>query len=189
MPEKDCPYVSRAGLKLAAALRAFELDVTGRVACDFGSHTGGFVDCLLQHGAARVYAVEPGYGVLDYRLRRDARVVVCERTNALGFTCPEECDLATIDVGWTPQRVILPVVRRCLRPESGRAISLIKPQYESPPQLLRHGVVPPEHIDAVLATCREETRQTGWQILGEIESPIRGHGGNAEYLWLLVPPT
>jgi 23S rRNA (cytidine1920-2'-O)/16S rRNA (cytidine1409-2'-O)-methyltransferase len=80
-------------VKLEAALRAFGIDVSGFVCCDFGSHTGGFVDCLLQHGAARVYAVEPGYGVLDYNLRRDPRVVVCERTNALRYIPPERCDL------------------------------------------------------------------------------------------------
>ncbi len=187
MPEAHCPYVSRAGLKLAAALHAFGIDVTGRVVCDLGSHVGGFVDCLLQHGAARVYAVEPGYGVLDYHLRRDSRVVVCERTNALSFTCPERCDLVTIDVGWTPQRVILPTVRRCLKPIEGRAITLVKPQYEAPPGLLRHGVVPPERVQDVLATCRQEAEQAGWQIQDELQSPIRGHGGNTEFLWLIAP--
>ena len=105
-------YVSRGGHKLAAALGAFQIDARGLVCTDLGSHVGGFVDCLLQHGAARVYAVEPGYGVLDYRLRQDARVVVCERTNALHYASPEPCDLVTIDVGWTAQRLVLPAARR-----------------------------------------------------------------------------
>src|SRR5512139_1290565 len=96
MPEEACPYVSRGGLKLAAALREFQLEPAGWICADFGSHVGGFVDCLLQHGAAKVYAVETGYGVLDYGLRRDPRVVVCERTNALHYVCPEPCDLVTI---------------------------------------------------------------------------------------------
>ncbi len=185
MPQ-DSRYVSRAGLKLEAALRAFDVTVTGWTCCDFGSHTGGFVDCLLQHGAARVYAVEPGYGVLDYKLRRDPRVVVCERTNALTFTPPELCDLVTIDVGWTQQRLILPAARRCLKPD-GRVITLLKPQYEAAKHLLKAGVVPPERLDEVLAACRAEIQQLGWTIRGEIRSPLRGHGGNIECLLYLEP--
>lgn len=180
----DFRYVSRGGLKLEAALRAFGVDATGRICADFGSHAGGFVDCLLQHGAARVYAVEPGYGVLDYKLRRDARVVVCERTNALAYTSPEPCDLVTIDVGWTPQRLILPAARRCLR-EGGVVLTLVKPQYEAEKPLLRAGVLPAEHLAAVLEQCRREVSSLGWIVEGEIESPIRGHGGNVEFLWKL----
>ena len=186
MTKPGAQYVSRAGLKLAAALHAFGLDVTGLVCADFGSHAGGFVDCLLQHGATRVYAVEPGYGVLDYRLRRDERVVVFERTNALKFICPEPCDLITIDVGWTQQRLILPAARRCLKPD-GRVATLVKPQYEAPKDWLDAGVVPPDRLDEVLAICRNDIRQLGWQIPQSIESPIRGHGGNIEHVWLLLP--
>jgi 23S rRNA (cytidine1920-2'-O)/16S rRNA (cytidine1409-2'-O)-methyltransferase len=186
MSAPDCPYVSRAGLKLAAALDAFGVDVTGAVCCDLGSHTGGFVDCLLQRGAARVHAVDPGYGILDYKLRRDARVVVHERTNALHFACPECCDLVTIDVGWTPQRLILPPAGRCLG-LGGRVITLVKPQYEAPKSWLERGVVPAERLAEVLATCRTDVSGLGWQLQGEIESPLRGHGGNTEFLWLLVP--
>jgi 23S rRNA (cytidine1920-2'-O)/16S rRNA (cytidine1409-2'-O)-methyltransferase len=184
MPEDACPYVSRGGVKLAAALREFQLDVTGWTCADFGSHVGGFVDCLLQHGAARVYAVETGYGVLAYSLRRDPRVVVCERTNALDYACPQPCDLVTIDVGWTPQRLILPAARRSLKP-GGQVLTLVKPQYEAPPQWLAAGVVPPARLPAVLATCRGDIQDLGWQIQREMESPLRGHGGNVEYLWLL----
>ena len=186
MAEELDRYVSRGGLKLAAALQAFNLDPTGWVCADLGSHVGGFVDCLLQHGAARVYAVEPGYGVLDYRLRRDPRVVVCERTNALSYACPVPCDLVTIDVGWTPQRLILPVARRCLKPGGGRVLTLIKPQYEAPREWLRGGIVPEQHRADVLDACRRDVQALGWTIAGEIESPLRGHGGNLEHFWLLT---
>lgn len=186
IPDAEGAYVSRGGLKLEAALRGFNLTVTGWVCCDLGSHTGGFVDCLLKHGAGRVYAVDPAHGVLDYRLRQDARVVVCERINALRFVCAEPCDLVTVDVGWTPQRLILPVAQRCAKPQTGRVLTLIKPQYEAPPRWLRSGVLPAERREGVLATCREDARRLGWQIAAEMESPILGHGGNVEYLWLLT---
>ena len=186
MTTPESRYVSRGGLKLEAALLAFAVDVAAFDCVDFGSHAGGFVDCLLQHGAGRVFAVDPGYGVLDFRLRKDPRVVVCERTNALRFNCPAPCDLATIDVGWTPQRLILPVARRALKP-SGSVISLVKPQYEADPSDLEAGIVPPDRLPTILARCRTEATEAGWDIQGEIESPIRGHGGNAEWLWLLRP--
>jgi 23S rRNA (cytidine1920-2'-O)/16S rRNA (cytidine1409-2'-O)-methyltransferase len=186
MSEDAERFVSRGGLKLDAALQAFELDVTGYVCADFGSHVGGFVDCLLQQGAAKVYAVEPGYGVLDDRLRKDDRVVVCERTNALRFTRPEPCDLVTIDVGWTPQRLILPAARRALKAE-GRVVTLVKPHYEAPQRWLRGGVLPAERLDEVLATCRTDVSDLGWTIDRELKSPLAGHGGNVEWLWLLHP--
>ncbi len=187
MPDEACPYVSRGGLKLAAALAEFKIDPHGWTCADFGSHAGGFVDCLLQHGAERVYAVDPGYGVLDYSLRRDQRVVVCERTNALRYVCAEPCDLITIDVGWTTQRLILPPARRSLKRDTGRVLSLIKPQYEAPKDWLRKGIVPPERLDEVLAQCSADVTGLGWQVAGRIDSPIRGHGGNTEQLWLLRP--
>jgi 23S rRNA (cytidine1920-2'-O)/16S rRNA (cytidine1409-2'-O)-methyltransferase len=185
MNEAEHPYVSRGGVKLEGALRAFGLSVQGFTVADFGSHAGGFVDCLLRQGAAKVYAVEPGYGVLDYRLRRDARVVVCERQNALHAACPEPCDLVTIDVGWTRQEHILPAARRWLKPD-GRVVSLIKPHYEAPKDMLRDGIVPAEALPAILEALRKQIA-AGWSIEAESESPIRGHGGNAEYLWLLRP--
>ena len=185
MPEHECPYVSRGGLKLEAALRIFAVDARGIVCVDLGSHAGGFVDCLLKHGAARVHAVDPGYGVLDYSLRRDSRVVVHERTNALKFIPPEPADLVTIDVGWTPQRLILPAARRALK-ASGRVITLVKPQYEAQPAELRSGCVIDNRLDAVLGRCRIDIGEMGWRIAGETESPIRGHGGNREFLWLLT---
>ncbi|TWT44730.1 Hemolysin A [Phycisphaerae bacterium RAS1] len=179
-------YVSRAGLKLEAALHGFGLDIAGCVCIDFGSHTGGFVDCLLQHGAARVYAVDPGYGVLNYKLRRDARVVVCERRNALRFEPPEPADLVTIDVGWTPQRMILPAARRCLKEGARGILTLIKPQYEAEASELRSGVVADECLDAVLRRCRDDIRALHMSIRAEVQSPLEGHGGNREFVWWLT---
>lgn len=183
-PEDAPQYVSRAGAKLAAALDAFGVSVAGWTVADFGSHVGGFVDCLLQRGATRVYAVDPGYGVLDYRLRRDTRVVVRERTNALRFVCPEPCHCVTIDTGWTPQRLILPAAARALRPD-GCVLTLIKPHYEAADERLSGGVLQTEHLEEVLVTCRRDVASLGWTIAGEIESPIRGHGGNVEFVWWL----
>lgn len=177
-------FVSRGGTKLAAALDAFQIDVRGLVCTDLGSHVGGFVDCLLQRGAARVHAVEPGYGVLHDKLRRDTRVVVHERTNALRYVAPEPSDLITIDVGWTQQRLVLPAMRRCLKP-GGRVITLVKPQYEATKDILQGGVVPAERLDDVLAQCRTDVRELGWLLLSETDSPLTGHGGNVERLWLL----
>lgn len=179
-------FVSRGGVKLAAALDGFVVAVADLVCADFGSHVGGFVDCLLQRRAARVHAVEPGQGVLDSTLRADPRVVVHERCNALDFDLPERCDLITIDVGWTPQRLVLSAARRGLAP-NGRVITLVKPHYEAPKRWLRGGVLTEARRDEVLATVREDVCTLRWTILGEIESPIRGHGGNVEYLWLLKP--
>lgn len=186
-PSSDVSFVSRAGLKLDAALRAFDLNAAGLICADFGSHTGGFVDCLLRRGAARVYAVDPGYGVLDYRLRRDPRVIVCERTNALQWLAPEPCDLVTIDVGWTPQRLILPSARRALRVPQGCVVTLVKPHYEADKSLLRNGVLPADALPGVLAQVRADCAAGYWRIAMELESPILGHGGNREFLWLLTP--
>lgn len=185
MQNAESQFVSRGGDKLAAALRAFNLSVKELVCADFGSHTGGFVDCLLQNGAARVYAVDPGYGILDYRLRRDPRVVLCERTNALQYTPPELCGLITIDVGWTPQRLILPAARRGLA-EGGRVVTLVKPHYEAPAEWLRGGVLPQDRLAEVRAAVLKDVAEQGWRCLAEVESPLRGHAGNSEFLWLLT---
>lgn len=185
MASADPPYVSRAGVKLEAALRAFAIAVDGLVCCDFGSHVGGFVDCLLRHGAARVHSVEPGYGVLDYRLRKDPRVLVHERRNAMHFVAPEPCDLVTIDVGWTHLRLVLPAARRCLKPDATGVVALVKPHYEAPAAWLRGGVLREEKRADVLAACRADVAALDWCVAAEIESPIRGQGGNAEWLWHL----
>lgn len=185
-------YVSRAGEKLAAALVAFKIDVSGLVCTDFGSHTGGFVDCLLQQGAGRVHAVDPGYGIFDFKLRRDPRVVLHERTNALRYLPTEASELVTLDVGWTPQRLILPAVLRALTGAGrvanpgGRAVSLIKPHYEAPREWLEGGVLPVDRLAGVLADVRRDAVELGWRIEAEMESPIQGHAGNTEFLWLLT---
>ncbi len=186
MPDPASDFVSRAGHKLAAALAAFHVDVTGLTCADLGSNTGGFVDCLLQHGAAKVFAVERGYGVLDFKLRRDPRVVVMERTNALTLTLPQRVQLVTIDAGWTRQRLILPAAARLLAPE-GHIISLVKPHYEAEPEQLVRGVLPPEKIESILATIRAELSCFGLKVSAETESPLPGHSGNHEHLWHLRP--
>jgi 23S rRNA (cytidine1920-2'-O)/16S rRNA (cytidine1409-2'-O)-methyltransferase len=177
-------FVSRAGQKLDHALTAFELDVAGLTCADFGSNTGGFVDCLLQRGAARVYAIDTGYGVLDWKLRNDPRVVVMERTNAMHASLPEQVALITIDVAWTKQRNILPAALRALAPR-GNVISLIKPHYEAEPATLRRGLLPEEEVPKVFDRVSADIEATGFALVAVTNSPIKGSGGNAELLaWL-----
>jgi len=180
----DRRFVSRAGLKLQAALDAFALDVTGLVCADLGSNVGGFVDCLLQAGAAKVYAVEKGYGVVDYKLRRDARVIVKERADARLIALPEPVDLVTLDVGWTRQRDILPSAKRLLKP-GGRIISLIKPHYEAQSDQLDGGILNAVYMDEVLAVVEGDIAALDLRVEQQIASPITGQGGNVEFLWLL----
>lgn len=182
MPE----FVSRAGQKLDHALAAFGVEVAGKVCADLGCSTGGFTDCLLQHGAGRVYAVDTGYGVLDWKLRQDARVVVMERTNAMHVQLPEPVDVVSIDVAWTRQQRILPAARRMLQPD-GRVISLIKPHYEAPARLLRGGVLPAEHFEQIHTAVAAAVHDAGFEILRTTTSPIKGAKGNVEWLWLLAP--
>ncbi len=177
-------FVSRGGLKLDHGLRAFGVRPSGLACADLGCSTGGFVDCLLRAGAAKVYAVDRGYGVLDYSLRKDDRVVVMERTDALHVRLPEPVELVTIDAGWTRQRRVLPAAMRLLA-KGGEIITLVKPHYEAPPVLLDGGVVPDEHLPGVLDGVRPVLDALGLTLLGETESPIRGGGGNREWLWHL----
>jgi len=186
MSSKKTPYVSRGGIKLAAGLDVLRVDPAGRVCADLGCNVGGFVDCLLQRGAVRVYAVDTGYGVLDWRLRRDPRVVVMERTNALRCRLPEPVDLVTIDVGWTRQRHIVPAAARLLRP-GGLIITLIKPHYEAGPHQLRRGILPDSAVEAVLAETLQMLVDAGFEVRGSTESPIRGQSGNREFLALIAP--
>lgn len=183
-PTDPQPYVSRAGQKLAHALTTFGVSPAGWVCADLGASTGGFTDCLIRAGAARVYAVERGYGVLAYSLRNDPRVVVMERTDALHVTLPEPVRLVTIDAGWTRQELVLPVARKLLGPD-GQIISLVKPHYEAPPEWLAGGVLPDDRTEEVLAPLRAGLPTLGLKLIAECESPIRGHGGNREVLWLL----
>jgi 23S rRNA (cytidine1920-2'-O)/16S rRNA (cytidine1409-2'-O)-methyltransferase len=181
------PYVSRGGLKLEQALRAFAIDPTGLVAADVGASTGGFTDCLLQHGAARVYAIDVGYGQLDWSLRQDPRVVVMERTNARHLeTLPEPVSLVTIDVSFISLELILSQVRRWLAP-GGQVVALVKPQFEAGPERVGKGGVvrdPDVHRDVLRATL-SWALDNGWRIRGLTRSPITGPKGNVEFLaWL-----
>lgn len=179
-------FVSRAGQKLEHALSVFGVDVAGVVAADLGCNVGGFTDCLLRRGAGRVYAVDTGYGVLDYKLRRDPRVVVMERTNAMHVTLPERVGLVVIDVAWTRQKLILPAARGLLG-EGGSVVTLIKPHYEAAKSLLRGGVLAEEHLPAVLGQVRADITAAGFEVRGWADSPVKGTGGNAEALAWLIP--
>jgi len=182
------PYVSRGGLKLQAALDAFAIDVTGLVAVDVGASTGGFTDCLLQRGAARVYAVDVGYGQLAWSLRQDPRVVVMERTNIRYLEAlPERVDLATVDVSFISLELVLPAVVRLLKP-GGRIIALIKPQFEAGrEQVGKGGVVRDPGVHrAVLHRVLTWAAHQGMILLGLIRSPLEGPAGNVEFLAYLT---
>ncbi|HEX8324485.1 MAG TPA: SAM-dependent methyltransferase [Tepidisphaeraceae bacterium] len=177
-------FVSRGGLKLDHALTTFDIDVTALVCADLGCSTGGFTDCMLRRGAAKVYAVDTGYGVLDYKLRKDPRVVVRERSNAMHVELPERADLVTIDASWTRQDKLLPNVARLLKTD-GRVVTLIKPHYEADPKLLRKGVLPAEAVDAVVSVVRQRIAACGFVVDAITPSPILGGHGNVEVLALL----
>jgi 23S rRNA (cytidine1920-2'-O)/16S rRNA (cytidine1409-2'-O)-methyltransferase len=174
-------FVSRGGLKLDHALTFFGLEVSGRICADLGCSTGGFTDCLLRRGAAKVYAVDTGYGVLDWKLRKDPRVVVMERTNAMHVQLPQTVGIVTVDISWTRQRNILPSARKMLA-EEGTVVSLIKPHYEADPAILRKGVVPEESVESVVEAVRREIEAAGWVWENSVRSPIKGGGGNVEVL-------
>jgi 23S rRNA (cytidine1920-2'-O)/16S rRNA (cytidine1409-2'-O)-methyltransferase len=179
-------FASRAGHKLEHALEHFKIDVAGLACADLGSNVGGFVDCLLKRGAAKVYAVEKGYGVLEWRLRKDPRVVVMERTNAMHVELPERVDLVTIDVAWTRQRNILPAARVLLG-TGGVVVTLIKPHYEAAAGMLRKGVLPEEQVDAVVNAVLRDADEAGFEVEGTTRSPIIGGEGNVEVLARLRP--
>ena len=181
------PFVGRGGLKLEAALRAFEIDVTGLVAADVGASTGGFTDCLLQRDARKVYALDVGYGQLAWSLRQDNRVVVMERTNVRYLDAlPEPIDLATIDVSFISLRLILPKVLNWLTP-AGRIIALIKPQFEAGPEDVGTGgiVRNPEVHRRVLGEILNFVPSINLYPQNLISSPITGSDGNKEFLVLL----
>ncbi|HEX2972090.1 MAG TPA: TlyA family RNA methyltransferase [Tepidisphaeraceae bacterium] len=179
-------FVSRAGLKLEHAVATFGIEVAGLICADLGSNVGGFVDCLLRRGATKVYSIDTGYGVLDWKLRNDPRVVVMERTNAMHVTLPEPVDFVSIDVAWTKQRHILPAARRLLT-FTGQVVTLIKPHYEAPTPLLRKGVLQPEKLDEVIEMVKADIAKAGFSLLGLSPSPIKGAKGNIEYLAHLRP--
>lgn len=181
-------YVGRGGLKLEHALARFRLDVTGRVAADLGSSTGGFTDCLLQHGAVRVYAVDVGTNQLDWSLRTDPRVVAMEQTNARYLEAlPEPVDVVTIDVSFISLCLVLPTARRLLQPE-GRVVALVKPQFEAGREKVgKGGVVRDERVHAeVLASLLAWCAAAGWGVAGLTASPLLGPAGNREFLLHLI---
>lgn len=185
--ERDIPYVSRGGLKLAAALDEFAVDPTHAVCADVGASTGGFTDVLLQRGADRVYAIDVGYGQLDWKLRQDKRVVVMERINARYLeSLPEPINLVTIDASFISLKLILPVAKRWLaRP--GLVVALIKPQFEAGrSQVGKGGVVRDRMVHRqILEAMAGFAINTGFQVLGITLSPITGPAGNYEFLLCL----
>ena len=180
------PYVSRGGLKLAKAMDVFGLDLTGMICADIGASTGGFSDCMLQHGAAKVYAVDTGYGKLAWKLRTDERVVPLERTNARYLTheqIPEDLDLASVDVSFISLRLILPALRGVLGP-GGQVVCLVKPQFEAGKEKVgKKGVVrdPKVHLE-VLEHFLVHADEADFTVKDMTFSPIRGPEGNIEYL-------
>jgi 23S rRNA (cytidine1920-2'-O)/16S rRNA (cytidine1409-2'-O)-methyltransferase len=185
----DQPYVSRGGLKLAAALGHWHIDVGGLVAMDVGASTGGFSDCLLQHGAVRVYCVDVGYGQLAWRLRQDPRVIVLERSNIRYLpreAVPEELDLAVVDVSFISLKLVLPPILQFLRSD-GFIIALVKPQFEvGKGQVGKGGVVrDQEQQQQVVAEVQDFAQGLGLAAEGVIPSPIQGPKGNQEYLLYL----
>jgi 23S rRNA (cytidine1920-2'-O)/16S rRNA (cytidine1409-2'-O)-methyltransferase len=194
MDAEGARFASRGGLKLRHALDVFGVDPRGLTCADFGSNVGGFTDCLLQSGAARVFAVDTGYGNLAWTLRNDPRVVVMERTNALHTEPPTLMDLVVIDLGWTPQKHAIPAALRWLKPE-GRIVTLIKPHYELAPDektLLREGVLGEADAERIARRTADGLALLGVLLLGIAKSPILGGAskkksrGNAEWLALLV---
>lgn len=188
VPEK---YVSRGGLKLEKALADFQVAPHQSVALDLGASTGGFTDCLLQHGAAKVYAVDVGHGQLAWKLRQDPRVVVMEKTNARQLTpnqIPEPVDLAVIDCSFISLRLILPVAARLIRP-GGRIVALIKPQFEAGKEEADRGsgvIRDPSIHRRILAELEEFTaRQLGLFWRQWTESPLLGPAGNKEFFTLI----
>ncbi len=177
-------FVSRGGEKLEAALVRFGLDVRGWVAADVGASTGGFTDCLLQHGARRVYAIDVGYGQLDWRLRNDPRVVVMERTNARYLeSLPEPVDLVTVDVSFISLGLILPMAVRWLKP-GGQVVALIKPQFEAGRREVGKGGVvrDPQVHRRVLERVLDIAAGLDLGLRGLMPSPLRGPAGNVEFL-------
>lgn len=180
-------FVSRAGEKLEFALSKFEIAVDGKTVADFGSSIGGFVDCLLDHGVAKVYSVDTAYGELAWKLRNDPRVVVMERTNAMYVRLPEAVDVITVDCSWTKQEKVLPNALANLK-NTGVIISLIKPHYEAPKSYLVKGKLKDEKVNEVVMSALAQAKGLGLVSQAVIESPIVGEkGGNREFLALFTP--
>ncbi|MBN2550126.1 MAG: TlyA family RNA methyltransferase [Anaerolineales bacterium] len=188
------PYVSRGGEKLAAALQAFGLPVEGKICADIGASTGGFTDCLLQNGAARVYAIDVGKGILHWKLRQDSRVMVMEETNARYVErLPETIHLVTIDASFISLKILLPVVKGWLiaQGSGGDVVALIKPQFEAGRAEVNRGdgvIRDPEIHQQVLMDILCFAQVQGYGVHGWIRSPLLGPKGNTEFLaWLSYP--
>ncbi len=189
----DIPYVSRGGLKLEGALKQFNISVAGKTCMDIGASTGGFTDCLLKHGAKRVYAVDVGYGQLDWSLRNDPRVVVIERTNIRHMErdrVPEEVDIITIDVSFISLTKVIPKALEFLK-AGGEIIALVKPQFELTPQEVEKGGVIKTESKRLKAInkIKDYAESIGLLVLGITESPIKGSKGNIEYFIYLKNST
>jgi 23S rRNA (cytidine1920-2'-O)/16S rRNA (cytidine1409-2'-O)-methyltransferase len=182
-----CPYVSRGGLKLEKALRDFGVKPDGFVCSDSGASTGGFTDCLLQQGASKVFAIDVGYGQLDWKIRSDPRVVVMERTN-VRYVTPEQLgeplDLSVVDVSFISLKIVLPVIKTFLKENVGQVLCLIKPQFEAGKEKVgKKGVVrDPDVHKEVLDDFVVLTKEIGFRILGLTFSPVKGPEGNIEFL-------
>ncbi len=180
------PYVSRGGLKLEKALKEFSINLTNKVVMDIGSSTGGFTDCMLQNGAKKVFAVDVGYGQLDWSLRENDKVVVMERTNirnVIPEMIGEEMELITVDVSFISLKLVLPVVKKLLK-DHGEVVVLIKPQFEAGKEFIgKNGVVRDKQIHKkVLVNVLESFQQIGFKILNLSFSPVKGPKGNIEFL-------
>lgn len=201
-------FVSRGGIKLQAAIENFKLKIKNLICLDVGSSTGGFVDCLLQNGARKVYGVDTSYGELAWKLRNNPRVVVMERTNILYLESlplshsgpdPEsikmdprlrgdddtKVDIVTIDAGWTRLELVLEAVRKFLK-KDGIIIALLKPQYQASPDQLTGGVVKKNQIEKVKNQTIKKIIARGFKIKSKLQSPILGGGGNLEYFLVLT---
>jgi 23S rRNA (cytidine1920-2'-O)/16S rRNA (cytidine1409-2'-O)-methyltransferase len=186
-------YVSRGGEKLEAALQAFPIPVGGRICADVGASTGGFTDCLLQAGAARVYAIDVGRGILDWRLRQDPRVVVMEAVNARFIErLPEPVSLVTVDASFISLSALLPGIADWFGGQPGDLAALIKPQFEAGRAEVSRGkgvVRSPEVHRRVLVEVLGAAQAAGYGLHGLIRSPLLGPKGNVEFLaWLRLPP-
>ncbi len=184
-------FVGRGGHKLNAALEHWVPNLIGSldgvVAADLGANVGGFTDCLLKAGAARVYSVDTSYGVFEWTLRNDERVVVMERTNALHLELPENVYIAAVDVGWTRQHHIIPAAWKHISP-NGWIISLLKPHYEASKSQRRGGEIRRETVDEVVQTTCETLKEMGFPLADITDSPLLGgKAKNPEFLLLIGP--
>lgn len=184
--ESEHPYVGRGGLKLEQALAAFQISATGKIAADIGASTGGFTDCLLQNGAQKVFAVDVGYGQLDWKLRSDPRVVCIDRKNARDLVYEDlgvAPDLAVVDVSFISLKLVFPPLMKIMKPE-GDIIALVKPQFEvGKDEVENKGIIkdPEKHLRVLVENARFIQKQ-GWVVCGVTTSPITGQKGNREFL-------